>query len=137
MAERGRTPGRAQGIAGTWPPGGRTQTGGFAAGFDVWPRVFDKLREWVRAEAGAGRLLPWVPIAFGTGSAFYFAADREPVLAVTVVTAAALGITAFLLRRHTFVTWAVMVASVAAGFATATFRTAHVAHEVLASPAYS
>src|SRR5580692_4844459 len=116
MAERGKTPGRAQGIAGTWPPGGRTQAGGFAAGFDVWPRAFDKLREWVRAEAGAGRLLPWVPIAFGTGIAFYFAADREPLLPVTVVTAAMLGVAAFLLRRHKFFTCAVMVASVAAGF---------------------
>ncbi len=137
MAERGRTPGRAQGIAGTWPPGGRTQAGGFAAGFDVWPHAFDQLREWVRAEAGAGRLLPWVPIAFGTGIAFYFAADHEPVLPVAVVTAAVLGVVAFLLRRHKVFTWAVMVASVAAGFATATFRTAHVAHEVLARPAYS
>jgi competence protein ComEC len=31
----------------------------------------------------------------------------------------------------------VMAASVAAGFATATFRTAHIAHEVLVKPAYS
>ena len=30
-----------------------------------------------------------------------------------------------------------MVASLAAGFATATLRTAHIAHEVLAKPAYS
>jgi competence protein ComEC len=137
MAERGRTPGRIQGIAETWPSGGRTQAGGFAAGFNVWPRAFDKLREWVRAEAGAGRLLPWVPIAFGSGIAFYFAADHEPVLPVAVVTAAVLGVAAFLLRRHKFFPWVVMVASVAAGFATATFRTANIAHEVLARPAYS
>ena len=29
------------------------------------------------AEAGAGRLLPWVPVAFGVGIAFYFAAGHE------------------------------------------------------------
>jgi competence protein ComEC len=137
MAERGRAPGRAQGVAGTWPPHGGVHTGGFTAGFDVWTRAFEKLREWVRAEAGAGRLLPWVPIAFGTGIAFYFAADHEPVLPVAIVTALGLGLVAFLLRRGKFFAFAVMAASVAAGFATATFRTAHIAHEVLAKPAYS
>jgi competence protein ComEC len=137
MAERGRAPGRAQGVAGTWPPHGGVHTGGFTAGFGVWPGALEKLREWVRAEAGAGRLLPWVPIAFGTGIAFYFAADHEPVLPVAVVTALGLGVVAFLLRRGKFFTVAVMAASVAAGFATATFRTAHIAHEVLVKPAYS
>jgi competence protein ComEC len=137
MAERGRTPGRVQGIAETWPPRGGTQAGGFAAGLDVWPGAFEKLREWARAEAGAGRLLPWVPVAFGTGIAFYFAANREPVLSVVIVAAAVLAGVAFLLRRSRFFSIAVMVASVAAGFATATWRTAHVAHEVLARPAYS
>ncbi len=137
MAERGRTPGRVQGVAGIWPPQGGVQSGGLAAGSGVWPRIVDKLREWVRAEAGAGRLLPWVPVAFGTGIAFYFAADHEPVLPVAIITAAVLGCTAFLLRRHKFFPLAVMIASVAAGFATATLRTAHVAHEVLRRPAYS
>src|ERR1700722_10464010 len=137
MAKRGRSPGRAQGVAGTWPPHGGVHTGGFTAGFGAWTGVLEKLREWVRAEAGAGRLLPWVPIAFGTGIAFYFAADHEPVLPVAVVTALGLGVVAFLLRRGRFFVGAVMAASVAAGFATATFRTAHIAHEVLAKPAYS
>jgi competence protein ComEC len=137
MAERGRASGRARGIAETWPLGGKTQAGGFAAGSSIWQGALDKLRAWVRAEAGAGRLLPWVPVAFGTGIAFYFAADREPVLPVTIVTALALCISAFLLRRSRFFAVAVMVASIAAGFATATFRTAHIAHEVLAKPAYS
>src|SRR5580692_9148301 len=98
MAERGRAPGRAQGVAGTWPPRSAAQAGGFApAGFDAWSSFAAKLREWVRAEAGAGRLLPWVPVAFGTGIAFYFAADREPVLGVAAATAIGLCIAAFLL----------------------------------------
>ena len=89
------------------------------------------------AEAGPGRLLPWVPIAFGTGIAFYFAADHEPVLTVAAVAAAGLCIAAFLLRRHKVFPFAVMVASMAAGFATATWKTARISHEVLAKPAYS
>src|ERR1700722_938820 len=137
MAKRGRSPGRAQGVAGTWPPHGGVHTGGFTAGFGAWTGVLEKLRELVRAEAGAGRLLRWVPIAFGTGIAFYFAADHEPVLPVAVVTALGLGVVAFLLRRGRFFVGAVMAAGVAAGFATATWRTAHIAHEVLARPAYS
>jgi competence protein ComEC len=137
MAERGRAPGRVRGIAETWPPGGRVQTGGFTTGFDAWPRLLDQLREWVRAEAGPGRLLPWVPIAFGSGIAFYFAADHEPVLPVVVVAALGLGVVAFLLRRSRFFPLAVLVASVAVGFAAATWKTARIAHEVLAKPAYS
>src|ERR1019366_2688498 len=83
MAEPGRAPGRTQGFAGTWPPREAARAGGFApSGFGAWPSLVEKIREWIRAEAGAGRLLPWVPVAFGTGIAFYFAADHEPVLSV-------------------------------------------------------
>jgi len=138
MAERGRAPHRAQGIAGTWPPRRAAQAGGFVpSGFGTWSTFLDRLREWVRAEAGAGRLVPWVPIAFGTGIAFYFAADHEPVLPVAAVTAIALCAAAFLLRRQRMFPVAVMVAGVAAGFATATWKTARIAHGVLARPVYS
>ena len=138
MAERGRAPGRTQGIAGTWPPREAARAGGFApSGLDAWPSLADKLREWVRAEAGAGRLLPWVPIAFGTGIAFYFTADREPVASATAVVATALCLAAFLLRRQKIFPIAVMIAAIAAGFATATWKTARVAHGVLARPMYS
>ena len=121
MAERGRSPGRAQGIAGTWPPRSAARAGGFApSGFGAWSSFLDRLREWVRAEAGAGRLLPWVPVAFGTGIAFYFAADHEPVLPVAAIAAIGFCVAAFLLRRQRIFPVAVMVAAVAAGFATAT-----------------
>jgi competence protein ComEC len=138
VVERGRAPGRAQGVAGTWPPRGAAQAGGFApSGFDVWSSFVERLREWVRSEAGAGRLLPWVPVAFGTGIAFYFAADHEPVAPVTAVTAAALCVAAFLLRRQKIFPAAVMIAAMAAGFATATWKTVLIGHEVLARPMYS
>ena len=90
MAARGGSPGRTQGYAGTWPPRTAAQAGGFApSGFGAWSSFIERLRAWIRAEAGAGRLLPWVPVAFGTGIAFYFAADREPVASVTAVAATA------------------------------------------------
>jgi competence protein ComEC len=136
MAERGRA--RTQGIAGTWPPREAARAGGFApSGFDTWSSLGAKLREWIRAEAGAGRLLPWVPVAFGTRIAFYFTADHEPVLSVAAVAAAGLCLVAFGLRRQRLFPVAVMIAAVAAGFATATWKTAWIAHGVLARPMYS
>src|SRR5450631_59335 len=136
MAEPGRAPGRTQGFAGTWPP--REAVGGFApSGFGAWPSLLAKLREWIRAEAGAGRLLPWLPVAFGTGIAFYFAADYEPVLPVAAIAAAVLCLAALLLRRQRLFPAAVMIAAVAAGFAVATWKTARIGHGVLARPMFS
>jgi competence protein ComEC len=134
VAERGG--GRSW--AGTWPPREAARAGGFAPpGIGTWSSLAAKLREWVRAEAGAGRLLPWIPIAFGAGIAFYFAAAREPVAWVAAVTAAVLCTAAFLLRRQKAFPVAVMIAALAAGFATATLKTARVAHGVLARPMFS
>ena len=136
MAERGRI--RTQGVAGTWPPREAARAGGISpSGFIAWPSLIAKLREWIAAEAGAGRLLPWVPVAFGTGIAFYFAADREPVLPVTALAATALCGAAFWQRRQKIFPLLVMIAALAAGFATATWKTARVSHGVLARPAYS
>src|SRR5437868_2366071 len=138
MAEREGAPHRAQGIAGTWPPRSAAQAGTFApSGFRAWSPFVETLREWVRAEAGAGRLLPWVPVAFGTGIAFYFAADHEPVLPVAAAVAVALCAVAVLLRRQKFFPVAVMIAAVAAGFAIATWKTARIAHGALARPMFS
>src|SRR6266566_742861 len=142
MAEPGRVPGRTQGhrqgYAGTWPPREAARAGGIApSGFTAWPSLLAKLREWVRAEAGAGRLLPWVPVAFGAGIAFYFAADHEPATSVTAVAAIGFCAAAFLLRRQKVFPIAVMIAAMAAGFAVATWKTARVAHGVLARPMYS
>ena len=83
------------------------------------------------------RLLPWVPVAFGGGIALYFAADHEPVLSVAAVVAIALSAVAVLLRRRKFFPIAVMIAAVAAGFAIATWKTARIAHGVLARPMFS
>ena len=137
MGEPGR-PVRSQGIAGTWPVGRAASAGGLVpAGFDLWTWLAETLCEWARAEAGAGRLLPWVPVAFGGGIALYFAADHEPVLWVVAATAIALMLVAVLLRRSRLFAPAIMIAAVAAGFAMATWKTARIAHTVLAKPLYS
>ncbi len=138
MAEPGRSRGRTQGVASTWPPRGATPAGSFAPSVrGALSPYLETLRQWVRAEAGPGRMLPWVPVAFGTGIAFYFTADREPVASVAAVTAAALCVGAFLLRRHKSFPIAVMIAATAAGFATATWKTVRIGHTVLARPAFS
>ena len=103
----------------------------------AWSSFTAKLREWAAAEAGAGRLFPWMPVAFGIGIAVYFAADHEPVLPVSMVAAAASGAGALLSRRQKLFPAAVMIAAVAAGFAAATWRTARIGHGVLARPIYS
>ncbi|TQF35861.1 competence protein ComEC [Bradyrhizobium sp. UNPF46] len=137
MAEPGR-PVRSQGVAGTWPVGRAAPAGGFVpAGFGIWPAIVETLREWARAEAGPGRLLPWVPVAFGGGIALYFAADHEPVLGVVATTAIALLLGAVLLRRSRLFAPAIMIAALASGFAVATWKTARIAHTVLAKPLYS
>jgi competence protein ComEC len=138
MADEGSTPGGRRGYAGTWPPRSATPAGGYMpSSLSVWPPLVETLRQWARAEAGAGRLLPWVPVAFGTGIALYFAADHEPVLSVASIVAIALCALAFLLRRQKVFPAVVMIAAVAAGFAVATWKTARVAHGVLARPMYS
>jgi competence protein ComEC len=124
--------------AGTWPPREAAGARGFAPpGFGTWSSLVATVQSWVRAEAGAGRLLPWIPIAFGTGIALYFAAAREPVAWVVASAAAVLCTAAFLLRRQRAFPLAVMIAALAAGFATATLKTTRVAHGVLARPMFS
>jgi competence protein ComEC len=78
-----------------------------------------------------------VPVAFGSGIALYFAADHEPVLWVAALAAIGLAIGAFLLRRRALFAPVVMIAAVAAGFTTATWKTARIAHAALAKPLYS
>ncbi len=133
--ERQRRPSRVAGQTITWPPRRATQTAPYGSGF--FPAFIEAVQSWIKAEAGPGRMLPWVPVAFGAGIAFYFAADREPVLAVVAPVALALCIAAFLARRQSFFPAIVMIAAIASGFAAATWKSARVAHAVLSKPVYS
>src|SRR5437868_7955278 len=137
MAERDGPRRRTQGVAGTWPPRGAAQGAVLAPSGAAWSSFLERLQAWLRAEAGAGRLLPWVPVAFGCGIALYFSADHEPVLWVVATTAIALLLGAALLRRSRLFAPAIMIAAVAAGFAVATWKTARIAHPVLAKSLYS
>src|ERR1700761_8588652 len=136
MAERDRAHGRG-GYAGTWPQPGAAQAGPLApSGLGTWPALSAKLRECITAEAGAGRMLPWVPVAFGVGIALYFTADHEPMRWATIVAALLSASVAFAMRRHKVFAITVMIAAIAAGFAVATWRTVIVGHGVLARPLY-
>ncbi|WP_315711617.1 MULTISPECIES: ComEC/Rec2 family competence protein [unclassified Bradyrhizobium] len=141
MAEPVRPPGGRRGIAGVmadvWPPRGALAGGWPAIGSGASSAFAARLKSWAAEEAGAGRLLPWVPVAFGVGIALYFTADHEPVLWIAATTAALLGIVAIMMRRHRLFPVAVMIVAAACGFAAATVKTARVAHPVLARPLYS
>jgi len=134
VAERGKGRARAQ----TWPTqDGARPLGDSAGAMSAWPSATGKLHEWVRREAGDGRLLPWLPIAFGGGIAIYFAAAREPVAWLVSIIAVGLGVAAFLLRRRQAFAAMAMLAATVAGFAVASVKTARVSHVVLAQPIYS
>jgi competence protein ComEC len=82
-----------------------------------------------------GRLIPWVPIAFGAGIACYFAADREPHVWAVVPLAIGGMAFAFVGRRRPFgFPFAVGIAGLLAGLAVATLQAARIAHPILQSP---
>jgi competence protein ComEC len=136
MAERGRAGGRAEAF-------GAAARGRRAI---LWPgRLSDALgpaaaqiRKWLIAEIGPGRLMPWLPIAFGIGIIVYFAAEREPALMAALGLVAGLIVAVFLVRRRA-VAFPVLLgaAAAAAGFALATAKSARVAHPILLQPAWN
>ncbi len=96
------------------------------------------LSQWALAEVAPGRLVPWLSVAFGFGIVVYFTAEREPAWWAACALALA-GITIAILARRRPVGFplALGLATIAAGFATATLTTLRVAHPVLAFPAWS
>ena len=94
------------------------------------------IAQWAVAEVAPGRLLPWLPVAFGFGIVAYFTADREPAWWAATGAALVSLVIAFAARRNAFgFAIALGFAGVAAGFAIATLQTARIAHPVLAFPA--
>ncbi|MCK9919421.1 ComEC family competence protein [Microbacteriaceae bacterium K1510] len=93
------------------------------------------LAQWALAELAPGRLLPWLPVAFGFGIVLYFTADREPVLWASAAAAVALVALAYGLRRSAIgFPVSLGLAAMAVGFAVATAQTARMAHPVLQYP---
>ncbi|MGE0524259.1 MAG: ComEC/Rec2 family competence protein [Variibacter sp.] len=94
-------------------------------------------RVWSAAEVAPGRLVPWLPVAFGIGVILYFTAAHEPSLWAAIALAAAAAGAAVALRARPFgYPVALAVAAAAAGFATATVKSASVAHPVLHRTVY-
>src|SRR5207245_480665 len=105
---------------------------------DLARRLAQRIREWAVLEVGPGRLVPWLAIAFGCGIVIYFDAEQEPApWAATAVLAAT--VVAVILLRHRPIAFpvALAVATVAAGFATATIKRAIIAHPVLPAPLWN
>jgi competence protein ComEC len=81
--------------------------------------------------------MPWLPVAFGIGIILYFTAAHEPTLWAAVSLALAAAIVAIALRaRPVGYPVALAIAAVAAGFATATVKSASVAHPILHRTVY-
>ena len=120
----------------TWPVGGAR--GGWAVARPEFEfAVPARLRDWAAAECGAGRLLPWLAVAYGSGDVLYFTAEREPAC-WAVLTLAALGAASAVVARRSSVGFplALAFAALASGFAAATLHTAWLAHPVLRQPAW-
>jgi competence protein ComEC len=94
------------------------------------------VRLWLAEEVAPGRLIPWLPIAFGSGILVYFAARHEPIVVPAPALALALVLAAVLARaRPVAFPLLIGAAAVCAGFATITIKSALIAHPVLHHPA--
>jgi hypothetical protein len=72
---RARAKAWAPGLDATRRPAGLLIPDGIAG---ITGRLGETLSAWAAAEAAPGRLLPWVPVAFGLGIVGYFAAGGPP-----------------------------------------------------------
>ncbi len=135
MADDNKAENRVRTGASTWPVGGARAGSGAGWGAS-WPgfefAIPARIRQWAALEVAAGRLLPWLAVAYGFGIVLYFTAEREPAWWAAVALAAICVSAAILLRRRAlgFVV-ALGLAAIACGFAVATVRTALIAHPVL------
>jgi len=116
----------------TWPPRDDVRLPDLSERGSIFP--IEKIRNWIAAEAGPGRLLPWIPVAFGAGIALYFTASREPVAAVVAPVAGLACVLALAARRRSVFPVIALLAALLAGFAIATLKTAYVSHTVLMAP---
>jgi competence protein ComEC len=96
------------------------------------------IKQWALAEVAPGRLVPWLPVAFGFGVVGYFTADHEPAAwAAAILTLAGIAV-AFLSRRRAIgFPLSLGFAAIVAGFGVATVQTARIAHPVLQFPVSS
>lgn len=141
MAEQGKAKSRAR--ARTWPLGPRAADHGVAPGWlDDLSRLSQsagaRLSDWIASDVAPGRLIPWLPVAFGLGVALYFSADHEPSLWAAVI-ATGIALTICIVARARPVAWPLMIGltAIAAGFTFATWKSVRIAHPILTAPAYN
>jgi len=92
------------------------------------------ISQWIAAEVAPGRLVHWLPVAFGAGVSVYFAASREPAWwAAFAVVVVSIAITVLAHRRPIGFPFALLIAAISSGFAVATLQTIRIAHPILAS----
>jgi competence protein ComEC len=135
MAVRG-----SGGRAATWPE--RARARGAAGWTPSWlldrlGPLSGRLQDWLRIEAGPGRLVIWCPVAFGLGVILYFTADHEPAIWAGPCVVTVCAVVAFCLRaRPAGFVVAVLATAAAGGFAAATLKSAYAAHPVLSRPLF-
>jgi competence protein ComEC len=118
-----------------WPPGAawRRPVLSWPDGLSDLVRIaHERLRKWALTDVGPGRLIPWLPIAFGIGIVIYFSAGREPAWwAAVALTLACMFAAVGLRRRPVAFPVALALTAMTAGFATATLTTLRLAHPIL------
>jgi competence protein ComEC len=135
---RGGSRSQAETQVATWDAAARRRCGLVLAGLrpGFGHAATERIWCWAVADTGPGRLLPWLPVAFGFGIALYFTAEREPVWWAGTGLTAICCIAAFTLRHRPLAfPLALAGAAMAAGFAVATVKALQVAHPVLTRPA--
>src|SRR5947208_17123760 len=108
------------------------------SGADAFGGAREVISRWFATDTTAGRLLPWLPICFGFGVVLYFTAAREPSLRAALPLVWVLVIATVLARARP-VTFPILLglSAISAGFATATLRTARIAHPILQHTAWN
>jgi competence protein ComEC len=116
----------------TWPQAVRLRRRFTWPGADFAHAAGERIRAWTMAEVAPGRLMPWLPIAFGAGVVVYFAAEREPAWWAAISLAFAAAAITILVRARP-IAFAAMLAltAAAAGFATVTLKSLFIAHPIL------
>jgi competence protein ComEC len=133
--EQSRTRAKAWDIDAARRRAGFAMPDGLASAADRFRRL---VSQWAVAEVAPGRLLPWLPVAFGFGIVLYFTADREPAWWAAASAALAASVVAILARRSAVgFPLALGFAAIAAGFTVATLQAVRVAHPVLQYPVAS
>jgi competence protein ComEC len=107
-------------------------------GAALLPGAREVIWRWLVAEVAPGRLMPWMPIAFGFGVVLYFTAEREPAPWAALALVAACAIMAFLARARPIAFPVLLgVATATAGFAVVTFKAMQIAHPILQHTAWN